>query len=535
MCRVNGTFFAIQVFYFASSFTIQTNFIQSMIKIRYALLFIAVVLFAACTKFDNITTDEWQPDVALTLFNTSINTVDLFEDYGQAGELLIDTDQQLTFVYRSNGYSVESKDVLTLIPDVSFPMIDTFMKLPYPLPADITIDYIVAKSGEIKFTTGNPYTEPVEFTFTIPESKLNGVPFSKTVTIGAANDVLPIFPSIASYPLADYILTPQSDSMIFQYSARLVNSGSMVTLPAVIVDFIDPVYVYAQGFLGSGSFPIPLDSVEVDFFELFSDGSVFFEEPTMTISTRNSFGFPVRAYFNILNAINIDGTSIPFGSDELSAGVDFNYPSINEVGEEAETVFVIDKDNSNIANIIGQPVAYFEYEVEVISNPDGDTSITSFVTDTSSFYLDAEVELPLYGKVDGFTVNDTLDFELTGEYDEVNDVEFKLVTENEFPLDVELQVLFTDNEYNVIDELLTASERILTSAPVDTNGEAIDSSRKETFIPFPKDRFNNVKEKATRILVQARVTSANDGNTSVRIREHHEVDIKLGVIAGVNP
>lgn len=507
-----------------------------MIKIRYALLFIAVVLMAACTKFDNITTDEWQPDVALTLFNTSINTVDLFEDYGQAGELLIDTDQQLTFVYRSNGYAVESKDVLTLIPDVAFPMIDTFMKLPYPLPADITIDYIVAKSGELRLGAANPFPEPLEFTFTIPESKLDGVPFSKTVTISPANNGSSTI-SIASYPLKDYILTPQGDSMIFKYSARLLDSDSLVILPTptVGVDFLDPVYSYAQGFLGSGSFPIPLDSVEVDFFELFSDGSVFFEEPTMTISTRNSFGFPVRAYFNVLNAINIDGSSIPFGSDELSAGVDFNYPSINEVGEDAETVFVIDKDNSNIENIIGQPVAYFEYEVEVISNPDGDTSITSFVTDTSSFYLDAEVELPLYGKVDGFTVNDTLDFELTGEYAEVNDVEFKLVTENEFPLDVELQVLFTDNEYNVIDELLTASERILASAPVDSNGEATDSSRKETFIPFPKDRFNNVKEKATRILVQAKVTSANDGNTSVRIREHHEVDIKLGVIAGVNP
>lgn len=507
-------------------------------NIRYALVFIALVMVVACSKFDNITTEEWRPDVAFTLFNTTVNTVDLFESYGEGTELLIDTDQQLTLVYRSNGYSVESRDILSLIPDVTFPMLDTFMKLPYPLPVDIEIDFIRAKSGKMEIRTGNIHDEPVEITFNTPEATLSGMPFNKTFTISPMNTTHVFFPK--SYPLADYILTPQGDSMIFRYTARLTESDSLVVLENVIgdfgliVDFVEPVYSYAQGYLGSGSFPIPLDSVEVDFFQYFSDGTVFFEEPKMTIRTRNSFGFPVRAYFNTLNAITVDGESIPFGSDELMQGVDFNYPSINEVGQEAETVLVIDKDNSNIEDIIGQPVIYFEYDVEVISNPDADTTITSFVTDTSNFYLDAEVELPLYGRADGFTVSDTFDFDIDLEdYENVEEVEFKLVTENEFPTSVDVQVLFTDAEYNVVDRLLDPLERIFESGVVDANGNVTEASRKETIIPIPKDRFNNITQNATNMLVQVRITTFNEGNTSVRVYEDYDMTVKLGVIAGV--
>lgn len=504
-------------------------------NIRYIFLFFIIIAFAACKKFDNISTAEWQPEVAFTLFNSRVNTVDLFENYVNSGELLIDEHQQLTLVYRGGGYAIESRDVLNLIPDVNFPMIDTFMKLPYPIPDEIEIDFIRAKSGTMQISTGNTYLEPLELTFTIPEATLNGVPFSKTVTIGAANAIIPIIPSIETYDLADYILTPESDSMIFRYSARLVNTDSLVVLQAVIVDFQDPVYSYAQGFLGTGTFYVPLDSIEMDLYEYFNAGEVFFEEPRMTITAQNSFGFPMRTSFNVLNAITIDGETIPFGNQTLSDGVDFNYPTIDEIGETKETVVVIERDNSNIENIIGQPVIYFEYDAEVNSNPDNDLSITSFVTDSSNFYLDAEVELPLYGRVDGFTVSDTLDFiEITENFDNVNNVEFKLVTVNEFPADIELQVLFADENYNIIDKLLDPAEILFESSTVNDVGEITELSRKETFIPLTKDRFNNITQNAKYMLVQIRIWSFENGQTSVRVYDDTEVIIKLGVIGEVN-
>jgi len=505
-------------------------------NIRYILLFFTIVtVFFACKKFENINTDEWQPEVAFTLFNSTVNTVDLFENFVNSGDLLIDQDQQITLVYSGGGYAIESRDVLDLIPDVSFPMIDTFMKLPYPIPAEIRIDFIRAKSGMMQISTGNTYPEPLEFTFTVPEATLNGAPFSKMVTIPAAGNGLPLIPSLASYDLANYILSPQSDSMVFQYTARLTQSDSLVVLDYVLVDFQDPVYSYAQGFLGTGTFYVPLDSIEMDFYEYFTMGDVFFEEPRMTITARNSFGFPMRTSFNVLNAITVDGEEIPFGNETFTDGIDFNYPTINEVGDTKETVVTITRDNSNIENIIGQPIIYFEYNAEVDSNPDNDTSIISFVTDTSNFYLDAEVELPLYGRVDGFSVNDTLEFALEENFDNVGDVEFKLVTVNEFPADVELQVLFADENYNVIDKLLDPAEQLFASSEVNAAGEVIEPATKETYIPLSRDRFNNITQNAKYMFVRISIWSFDDGGTSVRIFEDTQVTVKLGVIGTVMP
>jgi len=498
-------------------------------NIRYILLFFTIVtVFFACKKFDNISTDEWQPELAFTLFNSTVNTVDLFENYVNSGDLLIDDQQQITLVYRGGGYAIESRDVLDLIPDVSFPMIDTVMHLPYPIPAEIQIDYIRAKSGIMNIQAGNNISEDVEFTFTIAEATLNSEPFNKTVIVPADST------SVEDYDLSNYLLTPQGDSMLFRYTARLMDSDSLIELSYVFVSFVDPVYSYAQGFLGTGTFYVPLDSIEMDLYEYFTTGDVFFEEPKMTITARNSFGFPMRTSFNVLNAITIDGEVIPFGNDVFTQGVDFNYPTIDEIGETKETVITITRDNSNLENIIGQPIIYFEYDAQVNSNPDNDMTITSFVTDTSNFYLDAEVELPLFGRVDGFAVTDTLDFELDETFDNVGDVEFKLVTVNEFPADVELQIVFVDENYNIVDRLLDPAEQLFASAQVDDLGELVESARKETFIPLTRSRFNNINENAKYMFVQVRIWSFNDGDTSVRVFSDTEVTVKLGVIGTVS-
>ncbi len=497
------------------------------------LLFIAAILFiVACNKIEklgNIDADGWEPNLAFALANTNITTQDLLENYGEDTEIIVEPDNQLTLVYKSEGYSQEGEELFQLIPDVNFPMNDTVFKLPYPLPVGVRIDYIVAKSGDIKITTANTHNVSIGVNFSIPESTLNGDIFSKYWEVPGI-----LLPFENTFPLEGYVLRPEDDSITFMYDARILSNDSTV-LAAFIVDFIEPQFTYAEGFLGNGYFDIPRDTIEVDFFRYFNnDGSVFFEEPRMIITVRNSFGFPVRAEFSTLNAVTRDGAEIPFNSTQLDQGADFNYPALNEVGQEKTTVFVIDKDNSNIENIIGQPIVMFDYEARMNINPDNDTTIIGFVTDSSDFYLDAEVELPLYGKVNGFTVYDTLDLNLA-DYKKIKEVEFKLVTDNGFPADVEVQVYFTDDNYNVIDQLMDPVENILSAAPVGPDGRVLEKRTKETFIPVNRDRFTNIKDNATKIIIEAVSFTLDGGQTSVRIYEDYNMDIKLGLIADVDP
>ena len=68
-------------------------------KIRYILLpLLCILTVMACNKLEklgNINTDEWQPDVAFSLVNTTVTTQDLLENYGEDTEIVVDQNQQL--------------------------------------------------------------------------------------------------------------------------------------------------------------------------------------------------------------------------------------------------------------------------------------------------------------------------------------------------------------------------------------------------------------------------------------------------------
>ena len=78
------------------------------------------------------------------------------------------------------------------------------------------------------------------------------------------------------------------------------------------------------------------------------------------------------------------------------------------------------------------------------TNPDEDTDIRGFVTDSSYYKVRVDVDLPLYGSAIDFTVTGyALAWTSTG-FDEVDYAEFKLVTENGMPVSIDMQGYFLD-------------------------------------------------------------------------------------------
>ena len=67
-----------------------------------------------------------------------------------------------------------------------------------------------------------------------------------------------------------------------------------------------------------------------------------------------------------------------------------------------------------------------------------------FLTDTSFLSVDVVVELPLYGRAQGVEFSDTFDIDLS-DLDRVTNADFKLVADNGFPMDIEMQIYFYDN------------------------------------------------------------------------------------------
>ncbi|MEM7102420.1 MAG: hypothetical protein AAF502_04745 [Bacteroidota bacterium] len=498
----------------------------------FPFVLILLLTIAACNPFanDGIDLTRWNPGVAAPLFYATVTVEELLESYEDDGAVIEDDGEgRLTLVYTEEGYSVDLAELFEVIPDIEFPLPDNVFVFPYELPNNISIDYIDIKSGKIKYEIISPFLEPIDVTLRIEQIDLEGAIFEETFTVN-------FLQNNGEFDVADYRLTPDNDTLYIEYDAYKVSDGTEVDLDGLIgIEFSQLKHSYAQGYLGTGTYETDRDTIDVDFFEYFNSGTVFLEEPSIQVTIRNSFGFPVRLTFSILDAITKDGDRIPLSNAQLADGIDFNYPLLSEVGEFKDTYFEINQENSNLENMIGQPISGIDYEIVPIANPDSDTSVIGFLTDTSFFSVDVLVELPLYGRAQDFVFSDTFDIDLS-DLDRVTDAEFKLVADNGFPMDVDMQIYFYDNAGQEIDVLFKDADRqVMAAATVDEDGKVNGVTTTETIEKVEGTRFTNIRDRAVKAVLTNTFSTVDGGNTSVRIFSDYTVNARLGVIAGVDP
>jgi hypothetical protein len=224
---------------------------------------------------------------------------------------------------------------------------------------------------------------------------------------------------------------------------------------------------------------------------------------------------------------------LPLQSAFIAEGIDFPYPGINEVGQVKSAQFVFNKNNSNIREVLGAGPLAIDYDVNAITNPEQQTGIRGFVTDSSFYRVRVDVDLPLYGLATYFSVRDTYDIDFSG-YPAVNSASFKLVADNGMPLAMDIQGYFLDASGQVLDSLLTnGSDRLVDAAAVNNQGLPIQPKRTVTNIDFPRERFARIRDSRRLLLLSSFSTSTN-GQQSVQIKRNQETKVQIGVILGVD-
>jgi len=239
-----------------------------------------------------------------------------------------------------------------------------------------------------------------------------------------------------------------------------------------------------------------------------------------------------------LDVISVNNEIFPLSSPFLDEGVDFAFPQENEIGCIKETSFSFDNENSNLSALLEAVPKAVDYDIDGLTNPDGNTAIRGFLTDSSFLSVQVEVILPVFGAVSNFNVFDTIqverfDFDVDfEEYGEVNFAEFKLFSENDIPLNIEIQLFFADENEQIIDSLFTEITPIITAAQVDAQGNTIEKSIEEAFARLTDERFERIKE-ARNLFLQARFSTPEEGMRSVQIRADQNVRIGMGLKVGV--
>lgn len=503
---------------------------------------LGIALWSACKKsdFENIELADHTAEFAFPLFTTDLELQDLLfnlqSDSLSDDTIFVNPDNTLTLFYSGDVAQKPASDIFKFLTNtLPFFLTDSVISSPVDAPGGVLIRQADILSGTISFYLQNSTPDTITGYFEAPELTLLGMPFQLPFVIPPGGTFI-----AGTIPLNGYHLELNNNMITFKYFAYRPD-GVRIKMPDIpIAATMALEFSYVEGKWGFQWYKLTRDTIEIDINQSELQGDLKIKSPKVTMRISNSWGFPVRGQVKYLSFIGQNDEEIPL----ISNGVfehdsfdykDFNYPSwaAGEVGQTKFTDITLDESNSNIADIFNSQPKRLIYEVDGISNAQYDPNLIGFITDESVIKLQLRVELVLEGSVKNFGAEQTmnLDFGEFGSLDsaDIEAVEFKLVTENGAPISSDMQIYFRDEALNNIDSLfLDGPQTVIRSAPVNNDGVAVGTTRTEEFIPMSAERFDRIRL-AKDAYLKAYFTTANDGETYVKLLATDKIVVKMGI------
>ena len=497
-----------------------------MKKYYFLLLGILSILISSCglsPDLENLELRNPDAEFAFPILNADYSMYDLLDAGSDSAEIILHPNGDVCLLYSGQVYEGNSDEVFQVVPGgLPFPVLDSvdIVKLPFD---KMIIRRMFLKGDSIYFLFNSDLQEDVDVSLTIPKLKKNNQSFNISGTIkyeGQSNSLL-----IIGEDLKDYDFIIDTNSFEVKYDARN-QKGERILLQQVRGLYTTLDFYYVEGYFTKNNHTIPRDTIRIDVYDHLVNGSLYFEDPKVSFEVRNSFGFPVKAIFHSMRVKGLNGDEFELSSPKIQDGIDFNYPSINQVGEYRSTVFTFDTLNSNIREVFNSQPVELDYHIEAISNPDEDPTIIGFMTDTSKFTINTIVELPIHGRATNFTTEEDIQIDMSP-LEEFKTAEFKLITTNSFPVDILMQVEFYNAQDQLLDSLFEGMPTIFEGAPVGSQGYSSGESQVIKFVEMDQARLEKIKEASYARILLSFSTTPED--VSVKVNQENGIVIKMGV------
>jgi len=519
-----------------------------------ALCLLLVALLNSCIKeddfdFNNMAANQWDPELAAPLINSSLSIQDIT---GMTeNDMFTVNNGVISLIYSTNIFkrygfefftpaSQTSNLTIQMTPPDSTTLYQTGTvsrsitpTMPLSFPNGEQIDSMVYRSGQFNVTLTSYIPHDAVLNVTIPSATLQGQVFSKDIPVSASTGVASIVQG--SFDMTGYSMGTNKNGMPNQvdisYTLTFTNSNTVspcLNLNFDIIssfDSIAPAYLF--GYFGQSEFAPPPTSSPVSIFNNFQGGSVFFDDPRMTITLTNSFGMPIDAKVNSIRAEQSSGANIPFNGNFPNPLI--TYPIA--VGQAATNSIYFDKNNSNIQQLVNASPVAFNYNISAGTN--APLPAYNFMSDSSEFSVDMKLELPLSGHATGFVIQDTLDISL-GDVTQISSILFRLNVTNGFPVNANTQVYFLNDSYAVLDSLISDYQnRLVESAEVDANGKATTPTVRAREELFDGIRLSHLFD-AKKVIIRATIDTYDAPNTNIDLYDDYKIDFKLGARTKLN-
>ncbi len=534
----------------------KTNFFTSIKSIFILTLLGLVIAFSSCKKIDLNKISQsgtWNPNLAFPLGFGEFTVYDILARTDSSDIVIIDGESgAIALLYRGDFFSVSAQDILQLGNYSSNYTVDMadFQAAPAPVfngqlsynldeiyaldfDGDERLDEVVFDGGNMLIEANSTFLHDITILLTFPSILVSQNPLSLQINLsgsGSANfsQNIDLSDAIADFTLNNttYNTLPIEAEVVLNGNGNAIQGNEIINLSFNLNNLS---FNLAKGYLGNQSFNVE-DSILIRIFEEVRDGFFQFTDPRVYLELSNSLGLPMQIDFNELKTIVTQtGEALPLTGFPSP----LNILSPGTVGHTAVTTIIFDKSNTNnIESIVTPTPKYFYYDADLILNPDGVTGQQNFLSKDSELSVYGEIELPLEGFAYGFTMRDTFEFNTGYDFSDTEQIDyvmFRLFIDNGFPVNIDGQVVFMDENYNVLFTAFDDLEDVALSALVDANGDVISSTEKITDIVLEKDKIDLLDQVAYYQLVGNGKTLSGPQEKVVRFYDFYKTALKLSI------
>lgn len=494
-------------------------------KLTQGILYITIAVLFAC-NVDNIKLDQQDAEWALPLVQGEIKVSDLIGKASSRASIQVLPDGILNLKYTGDVLQKTKKDIFFPIPGgIPIPMFDTVNLVTLPIVNNVIIKKAILSNGNYYVQYSHNRPESITLRMWVPEMSLNNQYININLNV-PYNGTLPVFGSSDKFSFENILMIPVNNRIGLHYQATTANQESFKMSGMFFVyDQID--FKYIEGFIGQNVYDLQKDSIEIDLYDGFVKGSIYVDDPTVTVTVNSSFGFPTKALVNQFDLETKDGSLITFKSKLLDDGMYFNYPRLSESGKTKSTTFVFNKNNSNIRDIFNAQARRVIYDIDALSNPLLTPDSTSFISENSKFAIYLTVDLPLKGTVSQYPATKTFETDAS----KLKDLKegFMLIESlNHIALAANAQLYFYDASNQIIDSAFSSAQPLFKAALTNAQGISITPSSNTLMIPIPATKiatWSTIKK----IKLDA-VFNTNNNNRLVQIAEKDVLTLKLGFV-----
>ena len=378
----------------------------------------------------------------------------------------------------------------------------------------------------VSFNPANPASTAMEAQVTLPNFKLNGVPFQKRISPGASG---------TTFLLKDYIgvLTDNTFPLqiaIFEkpHNSSITIAGS--TIATVKLDFTTIDFQYILGFFGDQmALTIPAETINFNAFgNSLSKAKVSFADPKLSFTVSNDYGIPTKVTFNTLEVRKSNGATTLNVLLNPASPINVNIPS--QLGQSASTAVSV----SNAKQVADFAPDQLYYKITARIN-EGLTSGNNFCADTSKIRVNFRAELPIYGKASDIVLADTFAIDLSSvKSSSIESGSILTKINNELPLDAFIQLYLTNDNTIIFDSLFTTAQTaIVKASTVNAQGELQAPGVVDQEIIIPKDKLDKIFL-AKKIIVKAKINTTKDSNGTqpdVKFKSTYKMNVNFGLKA----